>query len=145
VDVLFTNPIAVERLTGKAWCEGGVDALLAAGAKVVAVKNSEKGCAMFSAAEHFEVPPFAVEAVDTTGAGDSFDAGFIAGRLAGFSLRASVLLGNALGGLATTVIGAGTALPGKNEVLVLLNEQRGASGWKMWREEMEETIKLLST
>jgi 2-dehydro-3-deoxygluconokinase len=41
--------------------------------------------------------------VDTIGAGDAFDAGFLSGRLRGWSLGESVRLGTILGALATTV------------------------------------------
>jgi hypothetical protein len=61
-----------------------------------------------------------VEVQDTTGAGDSFDAGFILGRLWGLGARESAILGNALGALAASAVGAGDALPGPEKARVLL-------------------------
>jgi ribokinase len=39
--------------------------------------------------EEFRVPPFNVETIDTTGAGDAFNAGFSAGYLKGWNLKRS--------------------------------------------------------
>jgi sugar/nucleoside kinase (ribokinase family) len=49
-----------------------------------------------------------VDPVDATGAGDSFDAGFITARLAGEDLAAALALGCACGALSTRAAG-GTA------------------------------------
>ena len=49
-----------------------------------------------------------VEPVDATGAGDSFDAGFLAARLAGEGLAGALALGCACGALSTRAAG-GTA------------------------------------
>ena len=54
------------------------------------------------------VPAPRVDPVDATGAGDSFDAGFITARLAGDDLAAALALGCACGALSTRAAG-GTA------------------------------------
>ena len=52
------------------------------------------------------MPPFAVPGViDPVGAGDGFDAGFVAGRLKGWDLWRSARLGNAVGAHAIMVNG----------------------------------------
>jgi len=48
-------------------------------------------------------------------------------------LRESALLANVLGALATTVTGAGSALPGPQEALSFLKNQQDRSEWKDWR------------
>ncbi|SDJ63448.1 ribokinase [Halovenus aranensis] len=53
---------------------------------------------------------FGTEPVDTTGAGDAFAAGFIAGQLDGTSLETAVAVGNACGALATQTAGARVAI-----------------------------------
>jgi sugar/nucleoside kinase (ribokinase family) len=60
------------------------------------------------ASELVTVPAITTQLVDSTGAGDSFDAGFIAGFLSGEPLRRSLELGNACGALSTRGVG-GTA------------------------------------
>ena len=52
-----------------------------------------------------------VEVRDTTGAGDSFDAGFLYGTLAGWTLRDALELGVACGSLSCSGIGGTAAQP----------------------------------
>ena len=54
-----------------------------AGAREVAVKLGREGAMVWSAGELRRVPAEEVTPVDTTGAGDAFDAGYLAARLAG--------------------------------------------------------------
>jgi sugar/nucleoside kinase (ribokinase family) len=65
--------------------------------------------------------------VDTIGAGDSFDAGFLAALINGWSTRRALALGSACGGLSTRAVGGTPAQPTlveAQEVLAaLLQEQ----------------------
>lgn len=55
---------------------------LGMGAEIVAVKKGEQGCALAVAGELLEIPPAQpARVVDTTGAGDAFNAGFLAGLI----------------------------------------------------------------
>jgi len=56
------------------------------------------------------IPAFRVKAVDATGAGDSFDAGFLVGILRGLPLTKALLLGNAAGALSVSGIGGQGAI-----------------------------------
>ncbi len=76
-----------------------------AGVKVVALKMGERGSFVTDGTQSFIVPPFSVAAVDATGAGDAFAAGFVCGVLNGFDLEASAQLGNAAGALCVTKVG----------------------------------------
>ncbi|OLZ41184.1 sugar kinase [Natrinema saccharevitans] len=67
-----------------------------------------------------EHPGFAVEAVDTTGAGDAFVAGAITALRDGDDLENAVAFANAVGARATTGRGGMTALPTRDEVAALL-------------------------
>jgi len=75
------------------------------GVGVVALKMGELGSYVTDGKESHFVPPFPVEAVDATGAGDAFAAGFVAGALNGFDLRECARLGNAAGALVVTRVG----------------------------------------
>ena len=110
VDILFPSQPEAEYLTGHEGIEGAIEALLDYGVGVVALKLGKRGCAIATGGEMIRVPGFAVPTVDTTGAGDSFDAGIILGRLEGWGWRESALLADALGALTATVEGAGTSL-----------------------------------
>ncbi|WP_435552529.1 carbohydrate kinase family protein [Natrinema sp. CGMCC1.2065] len=70
-----------------------------------------------------EHPGFAVETVDTTGAGDAFVAGAIAALRDGDDLEAAVTVANAVGARATTAAGGMTALPTRAEVAALLEAE----------------------
>lgn len=81
-------------------------ALLDAGVRVVGLKMGEEGCYVRTADEELRLPAFAVEALDATGAGDAFVAGFLAGVLLGWDLEQTARLANATGALCVTGIGA---------------------------------------
>jgi ribokinase len=109
-------------LLSEAEPRAAASALLRAGVQLAAVKLGAQGCLLADVATAHLIPAFPVDVVDTTGAGDAFTAGLIFGRLYGLSLPATGTLANALGGLAAAVYGAGTALPGKAEVIRFLND-----------------------
>jgi sugar/nucleoside kinase (ribokinase family) len=61
------------------------------------------------------VPAYPVEVKDTTGAGDTFDGGFLAAWLAGKSLQECLRFGAACGGLTTTIMGGFNGQPSWDE------------------------------
>ena len=101
----------------------GARRLLDAGPQLAAVTLGAQGCHYFTARAHAHLPGFAVHVVDTTGAGDGFVAGMLAGMLPPWrtgrrpaeldaaELDAVFRYANAVGALATTVRGAIPALP----------------------------------
>jgi sugar/nucleoside kinase (ribokinase family) len=66
------------------------------------------------------VPAFQVEAVDTTGAGDLFRAGFICAHLEGKSIEETLRFANAAAALGCTRMGAMPGIPTRDEVDALL-------------------------
>jgi sugar/nucleoside kinase (ribokinase family) len=75
--------------------------LLASGPSAIVIKRGAKGSIVATREGNFDVPPFKVNPVDTTGAGDAFDAGFIFNFLRGKSLLECAKCGNAAGALKT--------------------------------------------
>lgn len=136
VDVLFPSQPEAEYLTGHRDIEGAIGSLLDYGVGVVALKLGKRGCAVGTGEKTFLVPGFAVPTVDTTGAGDSFDAGLILGRLEGWGWRESALLADALGALTASVEGAGTSLAERGEVRAFLEAHLSQPAWQDWREEL---------
>lgn len=96
-DVLFCT----DREAGVAGEHGAVDA-----DQVLVVKRGAGGAEVRTGGETITHPGFAVDVVDTTGAGDAFAAGFVAAVLDGADYRRALAVGNAAGALATTVVGA---------------------------------------
>jgi ribokinase len=68
-------------------------------------------------------PGFKVEALDTTGAGDSFAAGFISAYLKNYSLEECLRVGNACGALSTLMAGGTTGQPDTETLNRFLREQ----------------------
>ncbi len=92
--------------------EGAARALVGLGPRVVAVKLGREGALAVAADGRVaRCPALAVDPVDTTGAGDSFDAGFLAGWLGGRSLGACLALAVACGSLSTRAAGGTAAQP----------------------------------
>ena len=93
IDILFANEAEIQALAGVPHLE---TALAAVQDKVetLVVTRSEKGAIGVSRGERAEVPAEPIEQlVDTTGAGDLFAAGFLAGQAQGHGLEASLRIG----------------------------------------------------
>ena len=144
IRMILPNELEAERLTGQGEPVRAVEALLGYGVQVVGLKLGPRGCVVGSVDEIFAVPAFSVQVVDTTGAGDAFDAGLILGHLGGLGLRGSALLANALGALTTTVEGAGGAIPGREATLAFLRRWLEEPSWADWREELERVCAFLA-
>jgi ribokinase len=143
ITLLLPSLAEAQALSGQTAPEDCAWALMAAGAHGVALKLGRQGCLVARAGEISRLPGFVVETCDSTGAGDSFAAGLIAGFLWGLDWPAAALLGNAMGALASARVGAGAALSGAAEALVLLHEQHDAPMFCSWREAMDQVAALL--
>jgi ribokinase len=109
--VLMPNSIELELLTGKTdYCKGA-DFLVGRGVKIVAVKLGGDGCYVTDGRERHLIEAFRVKAVDTTGAGDAFCAGFLYGLLNGKSLYECGRLGNFVASRCVMKMGARAGLP----------------------------------
>ena len=107
VDYLIPNDEEAMLLTGKNTVEEAAESLRGAGVKTVVVKCGSKGCYVCGREKCFWVPAEKnVKCVDTTGAGDSFMAGFLYALFQGKNLRDCARNGNYFGGKAVAVTGA---------------------------------------
>lgn len=95
VDVFMPNAAEAQACTGTDDAERAA-AALATNERLVVVKDSSSGAFAIDPATRsgLRVPALSVEARDTTGAGDVFDAGFIYGSLAGWPLEQRALFAN---------------------------------------------------
>jgi sugar/nucleoside kinase (ribokinase family) len=84
---------------------------LSEGVETLAIKLGADGALGMRSGEIARVPSIPVKVVDTTGAGDSFDAGFLYGYLQGWSLEKSLRAGTVCGALSTQKAGGTTAQP----------------------------------
>jgi sugar/nucleoside kinase (ribokinase family) len=111
-DVFLPNAAEAARIAGVDDVEVAAQALATLGPRVVAVKLGAEGAlAVTAEGDSARCPALAVDPVDATGAGDSFDAGFVAGWLAGRPVAACLALGVACGSLSTRGLGGTAAQP----------------------------------
>ena len=109
IDYLFPNEEEACLLTGADCAETAADILLNAGVKNIIIKCGKRGCLVRNAKEKYMVPAKEnVCCIDTTGAGDSFAAGFLCALSEGKSLRECAQFANACGARAVAVTGATT-------------------------------------
>jgi sugar/nucleoside kinase (ribokinase family) len=92
---------------------------LAALGPLVVVKHGAAGAVAFAGGEVVRVAAPVVDVVDATGAGDSFDAGFLAAWLEGASLERALALGCACGALSTRALGGTAGQPDRAEAEAL--------------------------
>lgn len=117
--IMMPNAGELELLTAESDVRRGADLLIAAGVKIVAVKLGEKGCYVTDGQEHLRIEPFKVNVVDTTGAGDAFNAGFLFGAINDKSLCECGRLGNFVASRCVMKMGARAGLPYAKDLVPL--------------------------
>ena len=95
---------------------GGAGALLEAGVQAVVLTLGARGIRVITRDSEFEVPPFVVRPVDTTGAGDAACGALVAALAAGHDLAYAARRAAAGGALATTRPGAVPSLPHRRDI-----------------------------
>ncbi len=100
VDFFMPNEDELCRMAGNVPLEAAL-ATFAPTVTTVVVKRGRNGCRIRDNGKVFDVPGLTVTPVDTIGAGDSFDAGFLTAYLRGYDLRTCARAGNITGALCT--------------------------------------------
>lgn len=114
VDVLIVNEGELAALTGPVGDTAQRVALLAA--PTVVVTLGARGCVARHQGVWLEQPAFAVDVVDSTGAGDTFCGALLAAWSAGADMATALRRANAAAALACTRMGAQSSVPGVAEV-----------------------------
>ncbi len=135
VDVLTPNETEAKVLAGRS-PNVSVDPrtvaheLIRKGVKQVVLTLGEKGALIVTASTAVQVPAQKMKAVDTTGAGDAFNAGLAMALASGVGLEAAVRFAVITGGLAVTKEGVIPSLPTREEVLHYYGQNSlTAPGW----------------
>ncbi len=84
--------------------------------KAATITLGDKGNITAAGDEIFRTPPFSVDVVDTTGAGDVFHGGYIYGLLQKWDIREVVRFASAFAALKCRALGGRAGIPGLNEV-----------------------------
>ena len=119
VDVFMPNENEALKISHQKTMDQALD-VLAGHSAVVVVKRGSRGAVCRRGRETVSARVFKVDPVDTTGAGDSFNAGFLSGWLAGRDLPTCMVQGSACGAIATTRAGGATASPDRRELEAFL-------------------------
>lgn len=127
VDYITPNETEIEIVSGKTVnsdedLKAASENILNRGVKTVIAKAGGNGAYIINRKEFIHVPPYKVNPVDTTAAGDSFNAGFAFGLSLKLPLFDCVKIGNAVGGIATEGMGAQSAMPSPQTVRERMNE-----------------------
>lgn len=114
---------AVQLSGGKENPEEIADVFLSMGVKTAVIKLGKEGCFIKdSGGEKYKLPTYTdIKPVDTTGAGDSFVAGFLTGITKGWSLYECGKFANAVGTHCVMEVGASTGIKSLDEIKAFMN------------------------
>lgn len=124
IDILILNAFEGESITGERDPAAVVRALHARSHGVVVLTRGADGAMYFDGETEARVPAFRVDALDTTGAGDTFTGFCLHALLTGASPARALRLGAAASAIEVTRVGAAETIPTREEVLRFL-EARG--------------------
>jgi sugar/nucleoside kinase (ribokinase family) len=127
-DLLFANEDEGRMLSGETGSAGMSKFFRERGAQTVVLKLGARGCEVYSEQGSFSAPAFAVEPVDSTGAGDCFVGGFLSALQRGASLREAAKLANAAGALSIQKLGAVPGILPLEETLAWMAQQTSFPG-----------------
>lgn len=123
LDYFMPNEEEAAMITGLSEPEGMCSVFLAAGAMCVCLKMGHRGSLVLCASgERHRVPAYSVNVVDTTGCGDAWSAGFIAGLSRGMPLAQAARLGSACGSLAASGLGSDAGLVDLDSALTFMRD-----------------------
>lgn len=121
-DILLPNKLGALELSKEKDLGVVAKKFLNFGPKVVVITLGEKGCLVTTEDEQYRVPAFKVKAIDTTGAGDAFNASFIVALYKGMKLEDVAEFANAVAALKCTRMGAQSS-PSLGEVEAFLSKK----------------------
>ncbi len=121
IDYLIASSEFPERMTGVRDRRTGLAALRDRfGCPLVAMTLGREGVLALCDGQYVSSPGFRVDAVDSTGAGDAFHAGFLFGLLEGMELEDTLRVANAVAALNCTRLGARGGLPTRSDLEAFL-------------------------
>ncbi len=118
-DVFLPNSAEARAITGIEDVDVAAETLAEHGT-TVAVKFGQGGGLAIEGDQVARIEAIPIDVVDTTGAGDAFDAGFLTGRLRDLPLERCLALAVACGSLSTRGVGGTGAQPSMDEALAAM-------------------------
>lgn len=117
VDIFLPSLTEAEHLTGTSELREISKFLRNYGINTIGIKMGERGSYVSTTEEELFVPAYSVNVVDATGAGDAYVAGFLAGTVKGWDLKATAELASATGAACVTAIGTTAGIQNLEETL----------------------------
>ena len=121
-EIIILNQRELETITSGKDFKEGAKQLIEKGPRKVVIKLGKDGCFVTDKSINKLVPGHQVKVVDSTGAGDAFNAAFIFGYLKCWPIEDIAKFSNAVGALKVTKFGAGLNLPTRNEIKKFISE-----------------------
>ena len=124
LDLFMPSIEEAEKMTGETDVDRIADVFFENGVKNVIIKAGKRGAYIREGGKkgYFAPTYLSVKRVDTTGAGDSFCAGFLAGIAQGKSFEESAKLGNAVGSHCIMAMGASTGIKPLADIYKFMEE-----------------------
>lgn len=129
VDIFETNKEEAMLYAGKDTLEEALEFYASFNIPIIVVKMGDKGAYIKSKSFTGMVPIFPVAAVDATGAGDAFDAGFLIGLLKEWPIEQAAIFGSAVGAKCVTAFGATTGIVSYEETLEMIKAANHQGSW----------------
>ncbi|OXT16636.1 2-keto-3-deoxygluconate kinase [Bacillus sp. OG2] len=124
VDIILTGEDEAELLVGANTPEQMIEEFKKYNITNIVIKRGENGSIGYCGGEYIEMPPVKPrKVVDTVGAGDGFDAGFIYGVMNKWTLERTLKFANVIGSMVVSVSGDNEGLPYLEDVLVQMGEK----------------------
>ncbi|WP_094546239.1 carbohydrate kinase family protein [Petroclostridium xylanilyticum] len=124
LDLFIPSIEEAEMISGKKDVEEMADVFLSKGVKLAVIKLGKNGCFIKSKdGEKYTIPTYTdIKPVDTTGAGDSFVAGFLTGIVKGWNLYKCGKFANAVGTHCVMKVGASNGIKCLEEILDFMDK-----------------------
>ncbi len=130
IDIVTPNETEAQALTGVAvTCEAeaarAARVFLDRGVRNVIITMGALGVYATDGVRGEMLPRLEVDAIDTTGAGDAFNGGFVTALAEGRDLFQAARFGNATGALSVTKLGTAPAMPSRAEIDAMVKQNYG--------------------
>ncbi|MBD3239454.1 MAG: hypothetical protein GF331_02640 [Chitinivibrionales bacterium] len=128
VDILIGGAHCAQSLTGTDDIEQACRAALSLGPRVVVQTEGEQGSYTATAERFFHTPPFSVDVVDTTGAGDVFHGAYIVGLHHGWPRERIARFATAVSAITCTHLGGRHGIPTFDQTMAFLKDHDQNTG-----------------
>lgn len=129
LDLVMPSKDEAAALTGQSKVPDMAAELIGRGARLVVIKMGARDCYIKKrSGETHVIPSYRVPVVDTTGAGDSFAAGFLAGIVQGWDLDRCGRFANAVGAHCVMALGATAGVKPMRDIIAFMNSSSQKRG-----------------